>query len=74
MPSEENLTPDIWNILKEYISSKDQMIAAEHLATALMESGVSDDFIKELAECDDQMADVIAELYQEDSDDDELYD
>lgn len=74
MSNEENLVPDIWNILKEYIPSKDQTTAAEHLATALIEFGVDDNFIKELAECDDQMADVIAELYQEDSDDDELYD
>lgn len=74
MSSEENLAPNIWNILKEYIPFKDRITAAEHLVSALIEFGVDDNFIKELSECDDQIADIIVELYQEEIEDDGLYD
>ena len=65
MKNNENILPDVWNILKEYISTKDLPTAAEHLVTEMIESGITEEEIKDLAACDSHMADAIEEHFEE---------
>lgn len=40
---EEEMLPEIWNVLKEYIPAKDRTTAADHWVSALVDLGVSDE-------------------------------
>jgi len=75
MTNDENLLSDVWDLLKEYIPLKDHSTAADHLVAELIEYGVPDDYIKNLAGCDAYMADIIEENFEKEDDwEDEEYD
>ena len=49
---EEDSIIEIWNTLKEYISTKDRQTAADHLVSILIDLGVSEEAITKLGEED----------------------
>ena len=59
-----------WQTVKEYISEKDRQIAADHIVNELVELGITDNDLQQLA-VDGAMRAAIAEhLDVEDSDED----
>jgi hypothetical protein len=69
---EEDMLPEIWNVLKEYIPAKDKVTAADHWVSSLIDLGVSDEALKELSKEDNYIRDaVLNAVPDEDFDDDE---
>lgn len=61
---------DMWDMFREYLDPKAIEVAAERYVDLLVENGVSDRLIKQLAGHDDVLDDAIA-CYLGDADDDE---
>lgn len=59
-----------WQTVREYIPAKDRQIAADHIVTELVELGVDDRDLHELA-IDRAMKTAISEHIELDQDDDE---
>jgi len=65
------LLVQFWQTVKEYISAKDRQIAADHVVNELVDLGITDNDLQELA-VDSAMRAAIAEhLDVEESDEDE---
>jgi len=47
--SNVELLTTMWETVKEYISSKDRQAAADHVITELIEIGIDDDELEQLA-------------------------
>ena len=56
---EEDMLPEIWNVLKEYIPAKDKVTAADHWVSSLIDLGVSDEALKELGKEDNHIRDEV---------------
>ena len=66
---------DTYNVMKEYVSSKDRQAAADHVFSILNDSGVSEQDLRSLAGADAYMGRASAEyLDPEDETDDEEID
>lgn len=67
-----------WSILQRYIKSSDQSHAVSHLVTELLDAGVHDEDIKDLANIDAHFAEAVrdnSEDYDEDDyDEDDSWD
>ena len=75
MSDTSELLVQFWQTVKEYISAKDRQVAADHVINELVELGINDNDLQELA-VDNAMKAAIAEHLDiedsdEDSDDDE---
>ena len=70
MSDTSELLVQFWQTVKEYISAKDRQVAADHVINELVELGINDNDLQELA-VDSAMKAAIAEhLDIEDSDED----
>ena len=70
MSDTSELLVQFWQTVKEYISAKDRQVAADHVINELVELGINDNDLQELA-VDYAMKAAIAEhLDIEDSDED----
>ena len=56
---EEDMLPEIWNVLKEYIPAKDKVTAADHWVSSLIDLGVSEEALKELGKEDNHILDAV---------------
>jgi hypothetical protein len=56
---EEDMLPEIWNVLKEYIPAKDKVTAADHWVSSLIDLGVSEEALKELGKEDNHIRDAV---------------
>ena len=64
------LLATMWQTIREYIPSKDRQTAADHLITELIEQGIDDEDLAEMA-IDRTMRNAIMEHIDLDGDDDE---
>jgi hypothetical protein len=60
MSDTSELLVKFWQTVKEYIPAKDRQIAADHVINDLVDLGISDDDLKDLA-CDSIMSASIGE-------------
>lgn len=72
---EEEMLPEIWNVLKEYIPAKDRTTAADHWVSSLVDLGVSDEALKELGKEDTHIRDAVSNAIPEEElvDDEDPY-
>jgi len=73
---EEDSIIEIWNTLKEYISTKDRQTAADHLVSILVDLGVSEDAIAKLGEEDKYVEQSVKDALPEEElvDDEDIWD
>ena len=73
---EEDSIIEIWNTLKEYISTKDRQTAADHLVSLLVDLGVSEDAIAKLGEEDKYVEQSVKDALPEEElvDDEDIWD
>lgn len=73
---EEDSIIEIWNTLKEYISTKDRQTAADHLVSILVDLGVSEDAITKLGEEDKYVEQSVKDALPEEElvDDEDIWD
>ena len=67
---------EIWNTLKEYISTKDRQTAADHLVSILIDLGVSEEAITKLGEEDKYVEQSVKDALPEEElvDDEDMWD
>ena len=73
---EEDSIIEIWNTLKEYISTKDRQTAADHLVSILVDLGVSEEAITKLGEEDKYVEQSVKDALPEEElvDDEDMWD
>ena len=73
---EEDSIIEIWNTLKEYISTKDRQTAADHLVSILIDLGVSEEAITKLGEEDKYVEQSVKDALPEEElvDDEDIWD
>jgi hypothetical protein len=73
---EEDSIIEIWNTLKEYISTKDRQTAADHLVSILVDLGVSEDAIAKLGQEDKYVEQSVKDALPEEElvDDEDIWD
>tara|TARA_Y100000114_G_C11756688_1_gene327221 strand:- start:1410 stop:1637 length:228 start_codon:yes stop_codon:yes gene_type:complete len=73
---EEDSIIEIWNTLKEYISTKDRQTAADHLVSILIDLGVSEEAITKLGEEDKYVEQSVKDALPEEElvDDEDMWD
>lgn len=73
---EEDSIIEIWNTLKEYISTKDRQTAADHLVSILVDLGVSEDAIAKLGKEDKYVEQSVKDALPEEElvDDEDIWD
>lgn len=73
---EEDSIIEIWNTLKEYISTKDRQTAADHLVSILTDLGVSEDALAKLGEEDKYVEQSVKDALPEEElvDDEDIWD
>ena len=73
---EEDSIIEIWNALKEYISTKDRQTAADHLVSILIDLGVSEEAITKLGEEDKYVEQSVKDALPEEElvDDEDMWD
>ena len=73
---EEDSIIEIWNTVKEYISTKDRQTAADHLVSILVDLGVSEDAIAKLGEEDKYVEQSVKDALPEEElvDDEDIWD
>ena len=73
---EEDSIIEIWNTLKEYISTKDRQTAADHLVSILTDLGVSEDALAKLGEEDKYIEQSVKDALPEEElvDDEDIWD
>ena len=73
---EEDSIIEIWNTLKEYISTKDRQTAADHLVSILIDLGVSEEAITKLGEEDKYVEQSVKDALPEEElvDDEDVWD
>ena len=73
---EEDSIIEIWNTLKEYISTKDRQTAADHLVSILIDLGVSEEALTKLGEEDKYVEQSVKDALPEEElvDDEDMWD
>ena len=62
---------ETFNVLKEYIPSKDRQASADHLFSILTDLEITEKDLKTFSQCDSYLQKACAEYFQVDPDDEE---
>ena len=64
----DELLPDFWNTIKEYIPAGQRQTVADHAVSVLIDEGASDELLYALKDCDKYMKSAVLDQLGEEED------